>query len=359
MEKNSLNIVDLFCGCGGLSLGFLRAGFNIVLGVDIDKAAVRSFKENHPSSCVLCTDITTVQDQEILKIIGPKKIDLIIGGPPCQGLSLSGPRKMNDPRNGLFYSYVRMTKLLNPKAFVLENVPGLLSLYKGQIKDAIFKEFQGLGYQISSQVLLAADFGVPQTRKRVFFVGTKSTSRQFKFPFPKHYPEGNLLGLPRYITCEEAINDLPPLEYSIGESPSDYYLPPQNQFQEKMRECSPLLWNHVGTKHSDHVKQIISLVPDGGNYKDLPEELRKTRNFNIAWTRYHSKKPAYTIDTGHRHYFHYQYNRVPTVREHARLQTFPDRFIFYGNKSEQNRQVGNAVPPLLAQALAEELKKCL
>ena len=154
-----------------------------------------------------------------------------------------------------------------------------------------------------------------------------------------------------------ALDDLPPLVDTLGEDDVPYATAPHNDYQKLMRAKSKSVRNHIAAENSEKVKKIISLVPDGGNYKDLPEEFRTSRNFHVAWTRFASNKPAPTIDTGHRHHFHYKYNRVPTVRECARLQSFPDDFIFLGNKTQQFRQVGNAVPPLLAQAIAETLKK--
>lgn len=357
MEKYT--VVDLFSGAGGMSLGFSMAGFEVLLSIDNDSAALESFEKNHRGSLALNRDITDLTSGEILRTIDNNEVNVIIGGPPCQGLSLSGPRKFHDLRNKLFLSFVRITKDLEPKAIVLENVPGLLGLFKGQIKEAIIKEFSDIGYSVTYDLLSAADYGVPQLRKRVFFVGLKDTDTAFHFPSPTHFETRTLFNNKKYITCEEALSDLPPLIDTVGKEKQGYVSPPENEYQKFMRKNSKYVYNHIAVNHTDRVKKIISLVPEGGNYKDLPKKYRNTRNFHIAWTRYHSKKPAPTIDTGHRHHFHYKYNRVPTARENARLQSFPDRFLFYGTKSQQNAQVGNAVPPLMAQALAEELKKCL
>ena len=262
-------------------------------------------------------------------------------------MSLSGPRKFDDPRNKLYLSYIRLVKEIQPRAFVIENVPGLVGLFGGQIKDSIIEKFTEMGYRIDYRILCAADYGVPQNRKRVIFVGTKIG--EFR------YPEYNS----NVVTCDMALSDLPSLEYELGDEILEYVLSPQNYYQQLMRENSDKVWNHIAAKHSDKVKNIISLVPDGGNYKDLPDKYRNSRNFHVAWTRFASNKPAPTIDTGHRHHFHYKYNRVPTVRECARLQSFPDDFKFLGNKTQQFRQVGNAVPPLMAKAIAEQVMKML
>lgn len=345
MSKNP-NVIDLFCGCGGLSYGFEKAGFNVLLGIDNDKMALNTFELNHNGSKTICEDITQITyENNIKSVIGDKKIDLIIGGPPCQGMSLSGPRKFDDPRNKLYLSFIRLVDEIKPTAFIIENVPGLVSLFGGTIKDTIIEKFSNMGYNVKYKILSAADYGVPQNRKRVIFVGLKKG----EFIFPEIQKDK--------ITCEMALSDLPPLEFDLGENSCNYGIYPQNEYQKLMRRNSKLLKNHVAAKHSERIKHIISLVPDGGNYKDLPDDYKDTRKFNVAWTRFCSHKPAPTIDTGHRHHFHYKYNRVPTVRECARLQSFPDTFEFLGNKTQQFRQVGNAVPPILAENLAKEIKK--
>ena len=340
-----INVLDLFCGCGGLSYGFESAGYQIVLGIDNDKKALETFELNHNEAKSICGDITQIHAEDINRVTGGKPIDVIIGGPPCQGMSLSGPRKFDDPRNKLYLSYIRLVEEIKPKAFVIENVPGLVSLFEGQIKDSIIERLSGLGYTVKYKILCAADYGVPQSRHRVVFVGLKD--KEFDYPEPQA----------NQVTCGMALGDLPPLVDALGEEEQEYVTVPQNTYQQLMREKSDCVRNHIAAAHSEKVQNIISLVPDGGNYKDLPEEFRNTRNFHVAWTRFNSKKPAPTIDTGHRHHFHYKYNRVPTVRECARLQSFPDDFIFLGNKTQQFRQVGNAVPPLLARAIAAKLKE--
>lgn len=339
------NVLDLFCGAGGLSYGFERAGFDVLLGIDNDAKALETFERNHNGAKSICGDITEITYKDhIAPLLNGKKIDVIIGGPPCQGFSLSGPRNFNDPRNKLYLSYIRLVEEIQPKAFVIENVPGLVGLFKGEVKDNIIKTFAEMGYEVKYKILCAADYGVPQNRKRVVFVGVKGEN---VFEYPAIQAE--------QITCEMALSDLPPLIDVLGEDIQDYASAPQNAYQQLMREKSEKVLNHVAASHSDKVQHIISLVPDGGNYKDLPAEFRESRNFHVAWTRFNSQKPAPTIDTGHRHHFHYKYNRVPTVRECARIQSFPDDFIFLGNKTQQFRQVGNAVPPIMAERIADQI----
>lgn len=344
--KKTYNAIDLFCGAGGLSYGFERAGFNILLGIDNDKKALETFEANHKNAKSICGDITKITYKNDIKdLIGDKSIDVIIGGPPCQGFSLSGPRNFDDPRNKLYLSYIRMVEEIKPRAFVIENVPGLVALFNGEVKNNIIERFTKMGYKVDCKILCAADYGVPQSRKRVVFVGTYKGEKDFCYPLP----------VENIVTCEMALSDLPSLIDELGDEVQEYVSKPQNDYQKTMRERSNAVYNHVAAAHSEKVQHIISLVPDGGNYKDLPEEYRNSRNFHVAWTRFASNKPAPTIDTGHRHHFHYKYNRVPTVRECARLQSFPDDFHFIGNKTQQFRQVGNAVPPLMAQKIAEQI----
>jgi len=339
-------IIDLFSGCGGLSQGFIDAGYDIALGIDNWEDAITTFKKNHKNSIGIVADLFKTTPADIKQQTGISDVDVIIGGPPCQGFSIAGKRFIDDERNKLYKSFVDFVDFYKPKAFLLENVPNIISMGKGVFKDSILEDFEKIGYTVNYKVLLASDFGVPQNRKRAFFIGTKN-GKKFEFPEPLKEQK---------ITSEEAISDLPDL--SIDDN-SKYPLPCLSDYQKKIRNGTKSLFNHQLTNHKEKTVEIISMVPDGGNYKNLPDHLKDTRKVNIAWTRLNSKKPSFTIDTGHRHHFHYKFNRVPTVRESARLQSFPDDFIFLGSKTSQYKQVGNAVPPLLAKHLAIELKKYL
>ena len=344
---NKYNVLDLFCGCGGLSNGFENAGFNVILGVDNDSAALNTFEKNHKNSKTLNGDLSAPETFGVIeKIIDGQSVDIIVGGPPCQGFSLSGPRNFEDDRNKLYLAMINTVEKFSPKAFVIENVPGIGTLYKGAIKEEIIHRFTDMGYTVSNMVMCAADYGVPQMRKRLIFVGIKNDT--FEFPTPTRTLEN-------YVTCYEALSDLPSREKHLGDEIDKYQSEAVSDYQKLMRINQDTLYNHVATNHTQLVKDVIAQVPEGGNYKDLPEGVGTSRKFNEAWTRYHSQKPSKTIDTGHRNHFHYKYNRVPTIRENARLQSFADDFIFYGTRTQQNRQVGNAVPPLLGQALAEQI----
>lgn len=350
--SKKFTMIDLFSGCGGLSYGFEQAGFNCLIGVDHDAPSLTTFNHNHPHAVPMRLDLSRDDSiGKIVKTLGDTNVDLIVGGPPCQGFSLTGTRKEHDTRNTLFYSMFKLAEKTSPDFIVIENVPGIANLYDGRARKAILEEFNRLGYNSHEKLFYAPDYGVPQIRKRMFFVGCKP-NHKFEFPRATHHKDN-------YVTCEEAIGDLPSCKNSLGSEISPYNSEAKSTYQKLMRQGSNDLFNHVGTKHTDHVISVIQQVPEGGNHKDLPPGVGESRKFNEAWTRYHSKKPSKTIDTGHRNHFHYKWDRVPTVRENARLQSFPDRFQFLGPKTQQYKQVGNAVPPLLGQILGRTLRNLL
>jgi len=323
-----MKILDLFSGCGGFSFGFQEAGFEIILGIDNVQIALDTFKYNHKNAETFMKNLSCREDLQFIVDYLNKKdgVDIIIAGPPCQGFSLAGSRNIKDKRNKLFYSVFTIIKKLQikPKAVIIENVPGLATLYKGKAKIEIENKFNENNYICNSEILYAPDFGIPQIRKRLFFVGLLENYSKFEFP-------NKILTKENYITCEEALSDLPSLENHLGTEIQDYFTNPLSEYQKIMRKNSKLVQNHIGTLHSDLVKNVIAQVPEGGNYKDLPKGVGESRKFNEAWTRYHSKKPSKTIDTGHRNHFHYKFNR----------------------------QVGNAVPPLLGYHIAMKLKEVL
>ena len=341
-----LSVNDYFSGCGGLSQGFKEAGFKIQVAVDNEESYLRTFAHNFKSSETKNLDLG--KDNVEQNIPGS---DIIIAGPPCQGFSLTGPRNIDDPRNKLYLSVFKTLRLNKPKAFLVENVRGLKTMWGGMVFKEIIKKFESAGYTVTESLLNSAEYGVPQIRHRVFIVGIqKELNKKFEFPKPEFNKDN-------YISCEEAIGNLPSLENGELKN-SNYSEKPSTNFQKYVMDSNKL-FNHEATLHKQFVKDTIALVPEGGNYKDLPKGVGDSRKFNEAWTRYHSKKPSRTIDTGHRNHFHYKWNRVPTIRENARLQSFKDSFEFLGTKTSQNVQVGNAVPPLLADKIAKQLKKYL
>jgi len=334
--------IDLFCGAGGLSYGFEMVGLKPVFAIDNWQDALDTYNYNNPNGATLCTDLSNIDINKIDKDFNIKSVDIIIGGPPCQGFSLAGKRIIDDVRNKLYKSFVSFVDYYSPKVFVMENVPNILSIGEGLVRKSIVADFTALGYNVQYKVLTASDYGVPQNRRRAFFVGVKDGA--FSFPEPSVKDK---------VTVSQAINDLP--ENSIDDG-SPYTCREKSNYQRWARSDSARIFNHETTNHNEKTQRIISLVPDGGNYKDLPVELQDTRKVHIAWTRLSSNKPSITIDTGHRHHFHYRYNRIPTVRECARIQSFPDNYIFLKSRTSQYKQVGNAVPPLMAAAIAEEVK---
>ena len=353
-----LTVIDLFSGAGGLSRGFFDAGYDVLIGTDFDDAALKTFANNHGHAKAVKLDLFNHDNikvlEDMLKEMG-ETLDVLVGGPPCQGFSLAGKREEDDERNTLYSAMVKTAAVLKPRAVVLENVPGMLTLYDGKAKDRIFQDFEALGYNMNVKVLYAPEYGVPQIRKRAFFVGLLNSEEKFEYPEP-------LLSEEEFITCEQAISDLPSL---VGDTEMsldiirDYVTEPNSEYQKMMRQNSDRAHNHYPTNHAQKTIDHIALVPDGGKYTDLPPELVGNFKYHESLHRYNSKKPSLTIDTGHRTHFHYKWNRIPTVRENARLQSFPDDFIFYGNKQQQYKQVGNAVPPLLGKAIATKLKEYL
>lgn len=355
MSSKSYNVLDLFCGCGGLSRGFIDAGFKVELGVDFDDAALKTFALNHDKATALKLDLFNLDNVSVIANFFKErntKIDVLVGGPPCQGFSLAGPRQIDDSRNILYRAMVKTAEVLRPKVIVLENVPGLVQLHDGLVGEKIINDFTQLGYKITYKILYAPDYGVPQIRKRVFFVALYGATEFFEYPEPTRSKDN-------YITCEEAIGDLPALIDIVGEKVQDYTNDYTSPYILERRTGSSHIYNHEGTIHDAKTKKFIAMVPEGKNYKSLPKEYDGIYKYHEALTRYHSKKPSPTINTGHRSHFHYKWNRIPTVRESARLQSFDDTFIFVGNKSQQYRQVGNAVPPLLGKALALQILKWL
>ncbi len=348
--SNGSKVLDLFCGCGGLSLGFKRAGYEVVGGIDSNSPSIETFNANIGNG-----EIIDLAKKEWVAVAKEKfdlaSLDVLVGGPPCQGYSLTGTRKFEDQRNQLYNSMFQAIDAFAPKVVLIENVRGMATLYGGRAKTQVLQNFRDRGYNAVYTIFDSADFGVPQHRKRLFFLATRLDS---SIIWPT---QTNVRG--SYITCKDALSDLPSMEKKMTESEGNYSSSPATTFQELMREGSSLARNHQPTIHKQFVIDTIKQVPEGGNHKDLPPGVGESRKFNEAWTRYHGSKPSRTIDTGHRNHFHYKYDRVPTVRENARLQSFPDAFLFKGTKTQQYRQVGNAVPVFLAQAIAKSIKSML
>lgn len=335
-------IIDLFCGCGGLSKGFEDAGFETKIAIDMWEDAVKTYNHNQGKEIAVCEDVHNWDDAFLEKLVADGDVVGIVGGPPCQGYSTVGTRDVNDPRNHLYKEYCRIVEKIKPEFFVIENVKGLTTLSGGAFRDDIISRFSALGYTVKYQILNAADYGVPQNRYRVFFVGMKKDG--FVFPEP----------LGEKVTTRDAIGDLPVL--TGVEKITEYVMDPTTDFAKKMRGKSKVLLNHEGTNHSQQTIDIIGMIKDGGKISDLPREYWEVRKYNKAFERMSSTGQSNTVDTGHRNYFHYEQNRIPSVRENARLQSFPDDFEVLGSKTSQYKQIGNAVPPMLAYAVAKAIK---
>ncbi|PAC84663.1 DNA cytosine methyltransferase [Bacillus subtilis] len=344
-----VNVVDLFSGVGGLSLGFRQAGFNIVIANEIDSDISRAYEMNHPEGKMINEDITKLEIESVFSEY-KGKIDVVIGGPPCQGFSQKGARRiLDDERNFLFKYYLKVVDYLRPKYFLMENVPNLLTANRGSFKQDIYHEFENIGYQLDSAILNAFDYGVPQTRRRAFILGKLNGA--ISLP----------LGFFDKVTAWDAISDLAFLNSGEGSEEQDYLSPALTPYQKKLRERSVKLFNHVATKHSNLAIERMQLVPPEKGKESLPKEHLTKSIYSGTWSRIVKSDPSVTITTrfdtpSSGRFTHPYLHRAITVREAARLQSFPDNFIFYGPKTSQMKQVGNAVPPLLANRIAETIK---
>lgn len=328
--KRKIKTLSLFSGAGGLDIGFENAGFDVICALDSDKDCASTYKLNRPKTPFIDTDIQKVTADDILKATKGVKPEVIIGGPPCQGFSTIGAKLSSDPRNFLFEKYAYFTEIFKPKLFVIENVKAISTMYKGLFKDAIIKKFSEIGYDVYFSVLNSADFGVPQTRQRAFFIGVLKGHSTFNLPIP-----------------EFGLSNKPHL--GIG----DFIMDLADKTEEDFH-------NHIALDHSEIVIERYKLIPEGGKLpppEQLPKKIRR-KNFGNTYKRLHRDKPSLTLVPGNNAFpVHPVLNRSLTPREAARIQTFPDDFIFTGNRRKQCIQIGNAVPPLLAYALATEVKK--
>ena len=346
------NVLDLFCGAGGFSYGIDKnSNFRTVLAIDIDENAANTFKKNLPEVEVLIGDITKSKvKKKVILLSKQANVNMVIGGPPCQGYSMKGSKLgLNDSRNFLFKEYLSIVEELKPEIFVIENVKGLLISSNGWFKDEILSAINDLGYMCNYGVLNAADFGVPQARERTIFICSKN--RPVSLPSTKV----------TYITSvKDAISDLSYLESGEGDFEQQYITNPSSDYQKQMRFGSNLLYNHKASNHKQIAIEKLKLIPPEQGKEFLPLELHGNQKFKTTWGRLKWDSPSPTIDTRfdassngtNNHPF---LNRAITPREAARLQSFDDRFIFYGSKVYIRRQIGNAVPPLLAKAIADQI----
>lgn len=354
-----IKVVDLFAGVGGLSYGFAYDEcFDIVAANEILPNMAKAYQLNHPTVKMYNKDVKEFGILDLIKDFDIKKgdIELVIGGPPCQAYSTVGKRLIDDPRGKLFQEYFRILQELSPKAFIFENVKGLLSMQKGQLFNHILELFESLGYCIFYKVLNAADYGVPQIRERIIVVGTR-LDKPFKFPKPTH---GHDNDLPPYLTLGQAIGDLPLIE--CNQESFEYACSPQNDFQNLMRQNAPSqLQDHNSPNNNVNLIRLMQALPDGGTPLDLPEDLRPKSGFANTYCRLWWDRPSTTITRNlstpsSSRCIHPKAPRPLTTREGARLQSFPDDYMFYGSRSDKNLQIGNAVPPFLSIALKNSIR---
>lgn len=351
------NVMDLFSGVGGLSYGFSKSNFfNILIANEIEKDISIAYTLNHPSVVMLNCDIGDITKEKLTKLLKGKKIDIIVGGPPCQSYSTLGKRQM-DKRASLFLQYKRILELVNPTAFVFENVVGILSMNKGKLFNEVQTEFSKLGYQLKYRILDAADYGVPQHRERVILVGFKGQN-PFTFPTPSHGSAEQ-----PFITLKDAIGDLPVLR--SGEESSEYRFEPNNKFLQFVREGSgSTLTEHKAPKNGDSLIKIMNALKDGESKMDLPEEIRPKSGYGNTYAKLWWERPSTTITRNFAcpsssRCIHPRDSRAMTIREGARLQSFPDNYKFYGTDGMKRLEIGNAVPPLLSIALVNQMINAL
>ena len=316
-----------------MSLGFTEAGYKNLFAIEINPEFAKTYSYNFPSHNLIVNDIRNVKTDDISRLIKNATVDIIIGGPPCQGFSIAGNigrTFLDDERNFLFKEFVRFVDTINPKAFVMENVAALSTHLKGKTIAEIENEFRnaGNGYIVSKKVINTADYGIPQERRRTVIVGIRQDFNiMFDFNFEKQ----------QQVSIKEAIDDLPELKSG-------------------QRSEIP---NHIAMNHSEQMLHKMSFIKDGGNRFDIPEDIRPKSGDVRKYIRYDSRKPCVCVTGDMRKIFHYEQNRALTPRELARIQSFPDSFIFQGNSISIQQQIGNAVPPKLAFMIAQKLEECL
>lgn len=378
------NFIDLFCGAGGFSLGFERAGFKCVGAIDISKSCINTHKLNFPDCVSINSDISKIKPDEFKKKLGNKKIDIVIGGPPCPTFSTIGHAKIksiksknnsnftlfDDDRNFLFKNYFNYIEYFKPDFFLMENVPNFITKYNGSIFNQTKAKIEKLGYQILNEnnlIFNAADYGVPQTRRRMILIGTKIKNFKFELPKIEFFSDDNLFSKKnRYRTVKDAISDLPKITDNWRIDECEYSLSKNlNDFQKLMRKkTNGTVKNNICRMTNDRAKKVFKEMKQGSKYMDLPKDIRRILPFREdifadRLKRLINNKPSWTVIAhigmdGYM-YIHPTETRTLSVREAARLQSFPDDFVFLGTQMETYHQVGNAVPVLLAEAVAKSI----
>jgi len=350
--NHPLSAIDLFSGAGGMSEGAMACNVQVKLAVEKDFHAGVTYKYNHPNTTLFNDDIRKLKLHK--SIFGKNDIKIVFGGPPCQGFSTSNQKTRSkfNAENWLFEEYLRVAKEMRPDWVVVENVKGILETERGYFFELISNSLKKLGYTSTHAVLNAADFGVPQIRNRIFIVGSLH-GISFEFPKPKQK---------KHITVDEAISDLPTLENGDYRNEISYSSKPRTEYQKKMRVGSDLAVNNLVSKNNQLVIKRYKYIPEGGNWEDIPHRLMANYKDHLRchtgiYHRLRSDAPSVVIGNYRKNMLiHPTENRGLSVREAARLQSFPDKFKFFGSIGFQQQQVGNSVPPLLAKAVFEKIK---
>lgn len=345
-------VLDLFCGAGGLSWGLHKNPFfKTVVALDFDEKAANTFKKNMPETEVVIGDITDPAVKEhIINLAKEYNVNMIVGGPPCQGYSMKGKKLgLKDQRNFLFREYLSLVERIQPDVFVIENVKGLLLASNGWFKDQIVQTIRDIGYEVRFGVLNAADFGVPQSRERTIFICSRHCAITL--------PQPTVI---KRTIVRDAISDLSYLESGEGNFEQEYAISPASEYQVLLRTGSKKLYNHKASNHKPIAIEKLKLIPPEQGKEFLPEKMQGKQKFKTTWGRLKWNDLSPTIDTrfdasSNGMNNHPYLNRAITPREAARIQSFDDCFIFYGSKVYIRKQIGNAVPPLLAKAIADRI----
>lgn len=354
MKNNEFRILDMFSGAGGISCGLEQVeGFRTVVATDFNEPALETLKHNNNDVICILGDITKEETKkEIEEKCKQLNVNMLVGGPPCQGFSNKGKKLgLDDERNFLFLEYIDMVKRIKPELFIIENVKNLISCANGFFINQIVNTFKELGYFINYKILNAANFGVPQNRERAIIIGSKTFSFDFDDLIKEEYGK---------VTVRDAISDLAYLQSGEGKDEALYAKDAESEYQKKLRNTENILYNHKATNHSAIAIKKLSMIPPEGDKSNLPKELHGNQKFKTTWSRLEWDKLSPTIDTrfdtpSNGKNSHPYLNRAITPREAARLQSFPDSYFFLGNKTEICKQIGNAVPPLLAKAIGKAI----
>lgn len=386
-NRKDFTTIDLFCGAGGITEGFRRAGFRCLYGNDIDAWAIKTFQENHPKAIADCRPVEKVNPKEIRRKLGLKKggLTILVGGPPCQGFSINAPERfLDDPRNALFLYFMKFLGEFLPDFLLLENVPGMLSLADGKVFQQILIEIEKLGYYVSAKILFAAHYGVPQERWRLIILGSRKAPSP-EHPAPSHFAlrranfrggrtmvyklsHSDIMALNPMVTVKDAIADLPKLRIGEGSEKIFFDNKPHSAYAREMRGSCDYTYNHFAGRLSSINMERLRYIKPGGSWRDIPFELLP-EGMKRARRSDHTKRYGRLLATGlaatiltkcDPHWgpvFLPDQDRALTVREAARIQSFPDSYRFLGPRVAQYEQVGNAVPVLLAKAIARSLMR--